>query len=119
MSIQLTLPWPPSVNSYYRNVKGRTMLSEKGRAYKKAVSRIVLTQRAAHHLTGRLVVGIVLYPPSAMKMDIDNRVKATLDALQNAGVFEDDSQVDSLQVTRGNTTRGVGMAQVRIETVAS
>lgn len=28
--LMLTLPFPPSVNSYWRNIKGRTLISEKG-----------------------------------------------------------------------------------------
>lgn len=30
----LTLPWPPSVNRYWRAVNGRNILSAEGRAYR-------------------------------------------------------------------------------------
>jgi len=33
----LDLPFPPSLNTYYRNVHGRTLLSAKGREYKQDV----------------------------------------------------------------------------------
>jgi Holliday junction resolvase RusA-like endonuclease len=33
--------------------------------------------------------------------DIDNYAKAVLDALQTAGAFKNDNQVDDLQITRG------------------
>jgi len=36
--IILILPFPPSVNGYWRNINGKTLISAKGRAYKKAVS---------------------------------------------------------------------------------
>jgi crossover junction endodeoxyribonuclease RusA len=38
--------------------------------------------------------------------DIDNRIKSVLDALQIAGAFENDSQVDELSVSRGSILRG-------------
>jgi len=33
---------------------------------------------------------------------MDNVLKATLDALQHAGLYDDDSQIDELCVKRGN-----------------
>ena len=35
--IKLELPFPPSMNRYYRNLNGRTLLSAKGRKYKNDV----------------------------------------------------------------------------------
>ena len=46
-------------------------------------------------------VDIILRPRSANLMDIDNCAKAVLDSLQDAGVFEDDSQVWKLTIERG------------------
>lgn len=67
-------------------------------------------------LSARLMVSIVLSPPNRRKFDIDNRVKQTLDALQRAGLFEDDEQIDHLTVTRAGIVRG-GAAIVCIETI--
>ena len=47
--IEVTLPWPPTVNTYWRVFNGRSILSEKGREYRKAVADQVLIQRAAKH----------------------------------------------------------------------
>lgn len=44
--IRLTLPWPPSTNSVWRNVHGRTLLSRKGRQFRKDVATAVAGQ---HH----------------------------------------------------------------------
>ena len=49
--IEITLPWPPTVNTYWRNFNGRTIISAKGREYRKAVADQVLIQRAAKHIT--------------------------------------------------------------------
>ena len=84
--IILTLPFPPSVNGYWRNINGRTLISAKGRAYKKAVARLVQWNHAANKLQGRLVVLVALHPPDRRKRDIDNSMKALLDSMQAAGV---------------------------------
>jgi crossover junction endodeoxyribonuclease RusA len=47
------------------------------------------------------------------KSDIDNRIKSLLDALVQAGLFNDDSQVDELHVYRGEIIRQ-GKALIRI-----
>ena len=41
MVTTIVLPWPPSVNAYWRTVQGRTMVSKKGRIYKQAATRAV------------------------------------------------------------------------------
>ena len=41
-------------------------------------------------------------------MDIDNCLKPILDACQDAGIFEDDVQVQELHVYRGKAVKGGG-----------
>jgi Holliday junction resolvase RusA-like endonuclease len=57
-------------------------------------------------MTGRLKVDIQLHFPTRRLCDIDNRPKAILDALEQAGVFENDSQVDVLTVERREVRKG-------------
>ena len=96
----IVLPWPPSTNTYYRSVLGRTILSSKAREFKTAVQACVLSNGPIPHFDGRLKVLIKLAQPTRKVIDIDNRIKPTLDALVNAGVMDDDSQVDELTVVR-------------------
>lgn len=98
MSMWLDLPFPPALNNLYVNAPdvGR-VLGKRGKAYKKAVA---LACRGQGHLTGRLQVWMYAYPPDARKRDIDGLIKAPLDSLQAAGIFEDDSQVDKLVIYR-------------------
>lgn len=100
-TLELTLPWPPTVNTYYRNVKGRTLISEAGRAYRRAVADQVFIQGGARCLSGRLHVSIVAHVPDRRRRDIDNTLKATLDSLTHAGVWLDDEQIDKLTIERG------------------
>ena len=112
----LTLPFPPSVNGYWRNINGRTLISVKGRAYKKAVARLVQWNHAAKQLESRLEVLVILHPPDKRKRDIDNSMKALLDSMQAAGVYLDDSQIDRLVIERGEVEKG-GVAVITIKEI--
>ena len=102
MDTTLVLPWPPSVNAYYRSVNrgrlaGRVLISERGRAYRAEVQAIV-ERRGMNPMQGRLTVHITANPPDRRRRDLDNLLKATLDGLAHAGVFEDDSQIVDLRI---------------------
>jgi len=103
------LPWPPSVNTYWRSVvikrAVRVLISQAGRNYRKAAIEAI-GRREAPPLSSRLSVRINAMPPDRRKRDLDNIPKAVLDALTHAGVWEDDSQIDQLLVTRGDVTKG-------------
>lgn len=118
--ISLELPYPPSVNGYYRSptkgpLAGRTLISEKGRAYRRAIAEMVATIPVglAKAPEGRLAMFVRLYPPDRRRRDIDNPNKALLDALMHAGVIEDDSLIDLLTIERQDIIKG-GMVRVCI-----
>lgn len=98
--LNLTLPWPPALNSYYRHVGHKVLISEKGRDYRKAVADQVLIQRGAKHYEGRLSVHIEAHVPDKRQRDLDGMFKAVLDSLTHAGVWGDDSQIDELSIKR-------------------
>ena len=90
--LSFVLPFPPSVNRYYRNVGYRTLLSREGRAYRDAVCAL-LAGRVGQPLEGLLEVQLDLFPPDARRRDWDNFQKGVWDSLQHAGVYCDDCQV--------------------------
>ena len=116
MVTTIVLPWPPSVNSCWRTVNGRTMISKKGRAYKQAATRAVLAAGANKHLSGRLRVKLTAYPPDRRRRDIDNLTKLALDSMQVAGVYLDDSQIDELTIIRAEVEKG-GVIVAEVETI--
>jgi crossover junction endodeoxyribonuclease RusA len=63
---------------------------------------------------GRLRVQILVRPPDQRARDLDNVLKCLLDSLTRAGVWDDDSQVDSLLVVRGDQVDG-GSVLVLVE----
>lgn len=109
--IYLTLPFPPSVNTYYRSPRsgplaGRTLISKAGRAYRVAVAETVAERGQKMPAGARLSVAVALYAPDRRTRDIDNSMKALLDSLHHAGVFEDDGLIDELHIRRGPVTKG-------------
>lgn len=96
----ISLPWPPTVNTYWRNVKGRTLISKAGRAYRKLVGGLVLEQGANRQFADRVSVQISAVAPDRRKRDLDNILKALLDALTYAGVWQDDEQIDEIHMRR-------------------
>ena len=51
-------------------------------------------------LTGRLGIVIYVFPPDKRVRDLDNLLKQPLDALQHAGVYLNDGQIDQLMIRR-------------------
>ncbi len=93
------LPWPPSVNRYWRHAQGRTFISKDGKQYRQDVAKLLCGVFTAPTLA-RLKFEVVAYPPDKRKRDLDNVFKALLDACEGV-VYEDDSQIDRLSIERG------------------
>ena len=106
LKLELELPFPPSVNSCYRAIpRGRicaTILSKQGREYKERISRLFGCEKPTDK---RLMVRINLAMPDKRKRDIDNYNKILLDSLTGI-IWEDDSQIDILCVSRDDVIKG-------------
>ncbi len=114
----LVLPFPPSLNSYYRNVStgklaGRTLISEAGRRYRQAVYDLAARSSWPRFGEERLRVTIEAWMPDRRRRDLDNVLKAVLDALTHALVWRDDSQIDDLRIVRVPSLGG--MLKVHVE----
>jgi len=99
--VNLELPWPPSVNSYWKHRvvgnKPMVYLSAEAVKFRQDVKSTV---KVSKKFTGRLKVTVSLYAPNKRSYDLDNKLKGTLDSLTHAGVWNDDEQVDILIVKR-------------------
>jgi crossover junction endodeoxyribonuclease RusA len=111
--LDVDLPYPPSVNHYWRRVGARTLISRGGRAFRTEVCSI-LAAHGIRPLDGPLVVKVAVYPPDRRRRDIDNLQKALLDALGHGGAYHDDSQIARLTIERRHVVRG-GKVVVRLE----
>ena len=113
--VRVSLPFPPSVNTYYRAptkgpLAGRHLISKRGREFRAAVADLLAGHGWA--LMGRLHVDVTLLPPTRRRYDVDNFSKGLLDAITHAGVWRDDEQIDRLVLEKGAVTAGGGCVVV-------
>jgi crossover junction endodeoxyribonuclease RusA len=115
-SYKLLLPLPPTINHYYGSRGYQRFLSKAGNAFRQEV----LTAWIKAHgrpLDGALRLKVTLHARDARRWDLDNRVKALQDAMQAAGVFANDWQINDLHVVRGEIVRPNGGCVVDIAEV--
>jgi Holliday junction resolvase RusA-like endonuclease len=115
LMFEAELPYPPSINHYWRRVGFRTLISREGRRFRERVLAI-LAARRVNPLAGALAVEVDVYPPDNRRRDIDNVQKALLDALQHGGAYADDSQIVQLAIVKCQPVEG-GKTVVRIRCV--
>lgn len=99
-SVNLRLPYPPSVNHMWGANGPRRFIRKPGVEFRNTVCRAVIDSGMELAFTGRLAICIELVMPDRRKRDIDNIQKAVLDALAHAGVYKDDCQIDEIRVRR-------------------
>ena len=117
--IALTLPFPPSINHYWRHRRVgtgiSTYISYEGIQYRQIVA---LEARKYESLgAARLSVQMWLHAPNKRKFDIDNRLKGLIDSLTHAGVWHDDEQIDEIIVRRGAIQKNNGQVKIIIEQI--
>jgi crossover junction endodeoxyribonuclease RusA len=115
MFYELYLPFPPSVNNYYKKSQaGGRYISEKGRRFRDEVAKCVSEQLPNVHIDDRLLIEIVLFPPDKRKRDEDNYNKSLLDAITHSGLWVDDCLADQIFNYRGAVRQRNGSCYVRI-----
>ena len=119
MLVSILLPFPPTVNTYFTVSHGRKILSDRGRTYQAMCAAMVDAQRRHGYIpngtvfTDDVAVEITIRPPDRRKRDLDNLLKAALDAITNAHVWNGDSQVKQILARWGERTEN-GSANVKI-----
>ena len=113
--MKLTLPFPPSVNTYWRNTSRGVLISASGRSFRSNAIGAVYEQlkRRPLQITVNVAVSVILYPPDKRDRDLDNYLKAAFDSLTHAGVWLDDKQIKRVFVEWGPVTKK-GKAEITI-----
>ena len=105
-NLTLIVPFPPSVNTYWGFRGSQRFLTDKAKSFKQTVFQ---AYRASNHQgfqAMRLSVCIELFSPDRRIRDIDNYAKSLIDALCQAGIFNDDEQIDRLNIVRNEVIKG-------------
>lgn len=87
--LNVTLPYPPTVNHYWGRKGNRYYIKAAGKAYRLDVQAIALEHRLRAP-DGHLAIEVHAYPPDKRARDLDNLWKALLDSLVHAGVIRSD-----------------------------
>lgn len=100
--LRIEIPFPPTINHYYLHTANGVILGAKGKRYRRDVCLLLNRYKGYCGSERRLAITINVLPPDKKRRDLDNILKATLDALQHAKVYGDDNQIDMLTVIRRN-----------------
>lgn len=103
--IHLTLPYPPTWNHLYGQRGTRKYMKKAGVEYKKAVAELV-NKMNVETIAGRVSVFVAAYMPDKRRRDIMNLEKIVSDSLTDAGVWDDDSQIDDFRIVRCEIVKG-------------
>ena len=106
MMIKLELPYPPTVNHYWKHTRGGIhYVTAQGKAYQQAVSLAVKMAKVPP-FTSKVMLKVDMYPPDNRKRDIDNIFKALLDGLTKSGIIADDSLIYKLVAEKHEAIKG-------------
>jgi crossover junction endodeoxyribonuclease RusA len=110
--VTVNLPYPPSVNALYGSHGNRRFIRPRGVQFKKEVAAICAGLPSFG--SQPIELNIILFPRDKRLMDISNSIKGLEDALQDAGLFDNDQQVCKITIERGEKIKGGG-CQVTIK----
>jgi len=117
-TLRYELPYPPSVNNYWHATGKRRYISPAGKKFTEEVFAVVKSQGSKSFGDASLGISVMIHPRSKRKFDLDNTLKAILDVLMKANVYDDDSQFEYIEIARGEAKDG-GAAVVHIYEIDS
>jgi Holliday junction resolvase RusA-like endonuclease len=106
-----TLPVPPSVNQLFRNDKKRGRVKTEAYDQWRATAKTALRIQQIAPIAGRVVV-IFGVERRSLAADIDNRIKAMLDAIVAAKIIEDDKMVTAFAAAWLPAANGLAHVQI-------
>ncbi|WP_314186421.1 RusA family crossover junction endodeoxyribonuclease [Aggregatibacter kilianii] len=87
--LEIVLPYPPSVNNYWRHTRsGRHYISEAGRKFKAQAVEIC---KQFDPFVGAVANCLDVYYPDNRNRDPDNINKGLFDSLVSSGLIQDDN----------------------------
>ena len=120
--LTIELPFPVSANAYWMIAGRRLIKTKRARAY---IAEVVLYWLNAKMLGARafgedetLALAIAIhYPVDKRKhLDTDNALKVLIDAMETAGIYQNDNQIRFIQISREEAKdKTIGGVRVNIK----
>lgn len=105
--IDFIVEWPPSLNNYYARTRNGVFIKAKGVKYRQSVVDDLQEQVGALvSISEPVLVSAILFPPNRRIWDLDNHMKALLDALTISGFWDDDKLITQLLLYKGEVVSG-------------
>ena len=107
--VKLELPWPPSINRIWKTTsKGGWYSTTEAKNYRQLIVYMAASQKlqGAFPKGVKIQLNVSAYPPDNRKRDLDNLAKVVCDGLQDAGVYNNDSQIKILHMEMREVRKG-------------
>ena len=89
--VRIEIPFPPSMNRLWRASKGGGVYrAPEYVSWKQQACWAIVAQHRGHKILGPFKLTMLVVAPDRRHRDLDNLLKASLDALASAGVVEND-----------------------------
>ena len=107
--IQVTLPYPPSVNGIWRHAGKKSYLTAKAKDWKLSAAWAVKAAllSGSKPVMGPFNVHLEVGRPDKRKRDLDNLIKVVLDSVKDGGAIRDDSDAQSIHAQWVDDLKGV------------
>ena len=120
--LTLELPFPVSTNQYWMIAGKRLVKTKRARAYIAEVALNWLHAKSkgsqAFGEDETLALGIAIYYPTDRRrwIDVDNALKILIDAMEAAGIYQNDNQIRHIQISREEAKdKPIGGVRVNIK----
>lgn len=91
------IPFPPSVNHYWGVHGKRRYIKKRGLQFREDILNIC---GGLPKLIGDMGLLMEVYPPDNRRRDLDNLLKATLDAMEKAELYKDDKDFIDIRIVK-------------------
>ena len=115
--MMFTIPYPPSTNTLFRNVPGRGRVkTARYKTWMRAAKNEIMAQRAG---LGPFPIACPVDFTLEISLerkgsDLDNRLKAPIDALVAAGILQDDKFIARLSAAWSNMPKSMARVELRL-----
>lgn len=117
-AVTLTLPFPPSTNNLFVNVRGKGRVKSARYAQWCTEAGWEARRQRAGKVEGPYALYITACRPDARRRDLGNLEKPISDALKTAGIIEDDSLCQKLQMNWGSAGKTVFVSVISTKEAA-